>query len=210
MGVLMPGADRSKKSVLGHIQAQHYFRQGLSPNVISFNTLCTAFLHNDHFLEVAKLHVKDGHSQDFANTAWAFADLTKTRLKNVNSQCFGNSVWAFAKADHASLIRFDAIAQEIQGLGNIMWAFAKAVHASLARFDAIAHEVKLLVKDLDSQQLASIVCAFAIVNHASTVLLDAITEVAKTCFKDLLKDMRKESSSPDVICFNAAISACEK
>eukprot|EP00973_Karenia_brevis_P079464 11028063-Karenia_brevis.AAC.1 len=36
------------------------------------------------------------------------------------------------------------------------------------------------------------------------------SEVPKTCFKDAQKGMRKESSSPDVICFSAAISACDK
>eukprot|EP00973_Karenia_brevis_P038540 5318837-Karenia_brevis.AAC.1 len=39
--VMLPmlGADRSKKSVLSYSQARQMHRKGLSPNVISFNTL---------------------------------------------------------------------------------------------------------------------------------------------------------------------------
>eukprot|EP00973_Karenia_brevis_P037214 5130576-Karenia_brevis.AAC.1 len=65
-----------------------------------------------------------------------------------------------------------------------MWAFAKAGHASLIRFDAIAQEVKACVKDLGSQNLANIVRAFATAGHSSSVLFDATAEVPKACSKN--------------------------
>eukprot|EP00973_Karenia_brevis_P038231 5270909-Karenia_brevis.AAC.1 len=65
----MSGADRSKKSVLGHIQAQHHSRKGLSPKVISFNSVGSAWVFFtcfnaspaffDVIAEAAKVHLKD-------------------------------------------------------------------------------------------------------------------------------------------------------